>query len=223
MTLLVSVHVPKTAGIALRAALTQAWPSHRVFLDYADRPLDPAAAMHIDPDGFRERWQRMLPDILAGYDVAHGHFNPAKYAGVPNARWITFVREPVRRLVSHYYFWRAWPRSGNRLHEYMLDNALSLYEFARLPCMRRVYTGVFFAGVDVDRFDFVGAQERFDADVARLERLLGRALPMPDRTNETQSTEYDAAVADILDNPKQVRALEDLLADDLRFYARYAA
>jgi hypothetical protein len=88
--------------------------------------------------------------------------------------------------------------------------------------MRRCYTGVFFAGVDVDGFDFVGTQERLEADLARLERLLGRGLPIPARTNETSASEYAPAVTDILNDTKQVRALEDLLSDDVRFYARYA-
>lgn len=222
MSLIVSVHVPKTAGTALRSALCDAWPQDRVFFDYADRPLDPGSAMHIDPDGFHARWQQTLPDVLAGHDVVHGHFNPAKYTPITDARWITFLREPVRRVISHYFFWRSWPRSGNRLQEYMLDNRLSLYEFARLPFMRRCYTGVFFAGVDVDGFDFVGTQERLEADLARLERLLGRGLPIPARTNETSASEYAPAVTDILNDTKQVRALEDLLSDDVRFYARYA-
>jgi hypothetical protein len=219
----ISVHVPKSAGTALRRAMIEVWGRQRILFDYDDRPLDPASAMHVDPDGFRERVAASLPTALAGKRIVHGHFNPWKYAGLAaGARWITFLRDPVRRTISHYYFWRERPRSGNNLHAYMLDQDLSVFEFARLPFIRRFYTDVFFGGVDLDTFDIVGLHETFDADLKRVERLLGTPLPVRADQNATTATVYRAEREALLADPKAMARLRDLLRDDLRFYDRFA-
>src|SRR6185437_16889602 len=103
---------------------------------------------------------------LNGRKVVHGHFNIRKYKGV-SARWrVTFLREPIDRALSHYFFWMKYPRHGHRLHDYVLDNQLGFLEFARLPMIRRFYSAVFFDGVDMGHFSFIGFHERLEEDLA---------------------------------------------------------
>jgi len=61
----------------------------------------------------------------------------------------------------------------------MLDNDLTLLEFARLPYIQYFYERVYFAGVDRSAFDFVGSVEQLERDSGRLSRLLGVPLEIP--------------------------------------------
>jgi hypothetical protein len=130
------VHVPKCAGISLRHAFENAFGSDRLYQDYDDRPIDPASPINLDPEGFYERMAKRGNDFLAGKKVIHGHFNIRKYANLSARQRVTFFREPVDRTISHYFFWRETARHGHQLHDYVLDNRLTLEEFARLPMIR---------------------------------------------------------------------------------------
>nr|WP_303694300.1 sulfotransferase family 2 domain-containing protein [Brevundimonas subvibrioides] len=89
--LLVSLHIPKSAGTSLRAALA-GWFGERFYLHY------PA-------------WAPTLP-ILAdeGRTCVHGHFTPLNGTSIlqvfPFAtQTITVMREPFSRLVSEWIFY----------------------------------------------------------------------------------------------------------------------
>lgn len=143
MVELISVHVPKCAGTSFLESLTEAYGPDRVLRDYGDRPIDPTSPMNLDPEGFFSQARRSAAERLAPYSVVHGHFNLRKYDGVRALR-ATFLREPIDRLISHYYYWQNTPPNGHTLHQYVLTQALSLIEFARLPMIRSFYAGVFF-------------------------------------------------------------------------------
>lgn len=218
MVKLISVHVPKCAGTSFSEALKKAYGWNRIWFDNDDRPLDPASPMHLDPAGYRAGRPEVVEANTRGMDVVHGHFHPGKYACLgPDIPRITFLRHPVSRLISHYYFWLGSVRHGHTLHNYMLDNRLTVLEFAQLPLMRRLYTGVFFKDVDLARFDFVGACENLDADMAALGRLLGQTFEV-ERHNVTKTEGYEAQRRALLDDPAAMARLKDLLADDIRFY-----
>lgn len=171
---LISVHVPKTAGVTFRTLLQAVYGQSAVRLDYGDRVLDPTSPFQTDPASWRAGTRREIGSIPGGVRVIHGHFGAAKYADVfPEARRIVWLREPVARLVSHYHYWRELPPTGHSLHRRVLDERLSLLEFARLAPMRNVVANVFLRGVPLDGFAFVGVQERFAAGLERLAALLG--------------------------------------------------
>ena len=203
---LISVHVPKCAGTAFRTALRRAYGESAIHLDYADRPLDPAAPMHLDPDGFFAR----RPALPADARVVHGHFHAGKYRHLgPSCPRIAILRHPVSRTVSHYGFWLRLAPAGHALHAYMRDAGLDLLAFARLPFIRHAYARVLFAGLDRRDFAFVGTVETLASDTPRLAALLGRDLVLP-REN--------AAPAPPRVSPEQAAGLADLLAEDIAFY-----
>jgi hypothetical protein len=218
MVELISVHMPKCAGTSFRAALEEMYGKDAIHFDYDDRVADPAAPVNIDPVGFRER------AIASGYPelhdkrVVHGHLHVGKYDGLPDsAKRITFLRDPVRRTISHYFFWRHYRRHGHTIHDYMLDHDLDLVEFATLPSIAGFYRDVFFRGVEGNRFDLIGSVENLDRDVERLEELLGREVPVG-RTNPNPDPEYQRLVQDILDDRATMHALEQALAGDIDLY-----
>lgn len=177
---LISVHVPKTAGVTFRTVLQTVYGKAAVAFDYGDRVLDPRSPFQIDPEGWRAEAERHATDIPAVTRVVHGHFGGAKYDRTfPEARKIVWLREPVARLVSHYYYWLDLPPTPHSLHQRLLNERLSLLEFARLDGMRNVLSRIFLRDCHLEDFAFVGIQERFSDDLQRLAGLLGWPEGLP--------------------------------------------
>lgn len=215
---LISVHIPKTAGVSFRNLLKTVYGESAVLFDYADRLLDPAALCHTD----RAAWERTQRDPLIArleaepaLRVVHGHFAAAKYtARFPEARRIVWIREPVARLVSHYQYWRGLPHAGHGLHKRVLEENLTLEEFAALEPMRDCMSRLFLDGAALEDFDFVGLQECFDEDLAAAAALFGwpplEAL-VENRTGSSAETLMSL-------DPAARRRLEDLNPADMELY-----
>jgi hypothetical protein len=183
--LIVSVHVPKTGGVTFREALEGLAEGHLV-LDYDDRPLAPRSLVR----SLRERLRRV--ELPPGTRVVHGHFVASKYhRRYPGARFVTWFRDPIERLASHYHYWLREPDPKNPTCRRLLEERLTLEQFGALPEMRDVHAR-FLGGVPVEAFAFVGLTEAFDAGMELFQRLFGPARPLevgrrnanPDRRGE---------------------------------------
>lgn len=162
--LIVSVHIPKTGGVSFREVLAELAGGHLV-LDYDDRPLSPRPRWR----ALRERLRR--PQLPPGTRVVHGHFVAGKYGrSHPEARFVSWLRDPVERLASHYHYWQREPDPKNATCRRMLEERLDLPGFAALPEMRDVHAR-FLAGVPLERFGFVGITEAFDEGMELFRRL----------------------------------------------------
>jgi hypothetical protein len=179
--LLVSLHLPKTAGTSFAAALAAAFPE-RFHAEYVDQPMQYPA------------WRRRLRAVRlgvagdvardAGIDCVHGHFLALKYRlgarGRP-LRFITWLREPVERLASHYHFWRRdydGQDPSQPLRNRMLAEDWSFERFALGPEMRNVYRQYLW-GVDPRSFAFIGITEHYEAHLGALAaRYLGGEAPV---------------------------------------------
>ena len=162
---------PKSSGYELCDLAGKRFGNGQLRLDYADRPIDPNSEMNVDPAGFLSRYgaARRLPE---GTLVVHGHFWAKKYERIENAFRITFLRDPIERTISHYYFWLNTPGDGHSLHQRVLDREweCSICSFA---AMRGFYRHYFFRDVNIAGFDFIGYMSFFDEELGRLEALLG--------------------------------------------------
>jgi len=88
---LVFLHVEKTGGTALRNAIARAFDRDAIFQEHADTLY------------------KRSPSELSQYSIFGGHFNHDSLAFIPRKTLtlVSFVREPAKRLVSLYHFWRA--------------------------------------------------------------------------------------------------------------------
>jgi hypothetical protein len=206
---LISLHVPKALGTSIAEVLVGHFGRRRVVGDYA---------VFLESAAPEQRLGR--PPMPAGAAVIHGHFPAVRYDGVRARRRVTFLREPVARAVSHFFFWQAGARHGNAMHDLVLDERLGLLDFARLPAIRHFYSQTIFGGCDMAEFDLVGIAEAVDRDWPRFQRLTGIAAPLP-HLNRNHYPAYAKVAAQVLADPGTVRDLRRVLSDDIAFYERF--
>ncbi|GGE94761.1 sulfotransferase family 2 domain-containing protein [Sphingomonas prati] len=219
MVQIVSPHIPKCGGTSLIDAVTSAIGPDLIYLDYGDSPANPATDFSIDPLGTAERFAADAATLLASKRLAYGHMHAAKYRlAAPNAAWVTILRDPVERLISHYFFWREAPvAQANPLRRYFHEQSLDLLGFARLPMVGGFYRDVFFRGLRRADFEFVGRTDAIEAFTVVLGQMLDVELLLP-RSNVGGLRSGGDALEEI-DRARPF--LRDILKDEIAFYEEW--
>lgn len=221
---LISLHVPKAAGTSFRKVLRAVYGEKAVWADYGQFVEDPDAFYRKDPDRARRVALNSLGGLPGGVKVVHGHFPLGKYALLPHGvTRITWLRHPVARLASHYYFWLTTERHGNPVHDLLLERNLSLAEFARLPQMRDFMLNNLFQGEDLDSLKFIGMQEYYEEDLAEVAWLLDWPDYPKVRRNDGRLENYDQRLAELAADDALVAELVELNKADMAMYRRIAA
>ncbi len=175
---LISLHLPKTAGASFGWALNDFFGGS-LLRDYDDRPMskpaderNPAALI---------AGEQLTTQGLAGVSCVHGHFLPVKYLGlstVQNLRFVTWMRDPVQRLISHYNFWqRGYNRKTAGPHrKQVVEEKWTLEQFCLSAGFRNIYSQYLWA-FPVQKFEFIGITDYYDDDLAYVaENFLGGTL-----------------------------------------------
>lgn len=149
---IVSCHVPKSAGFSFQKHLLHLF-GKRVFWDYN----------HTDRPGYKSG--PIKPHLLAELrtkktTVIHGHFFMYKYHAIPGLQRVMWFRDPVDRLLSHYYYWLKAPDKDHPNYMKLVEGGLSVIEFAKLPELRNIYTR-FLDGTPIDELDWIGLLEDY--------------------------------------------------------------
>lgn len=119
-------------------------------------------------------------ELPAGVRVAHGHFTPAavtaRFPDVENLPVITWLRHPVDRVISNYFYLKK--RLAEELDEegkglnILRKMQRSLLEYAA-DDMNRNRQHKFLEGRALEDFAFVAIQEHYDEDLAAMGKHLG--------------------------------------------------
>ena len=167
--MIISLHMPKCGGTSFQELLQNHFRLR--FSKDDDYPLHWSPAQRRDE---AKRWRRKIirrHKYCYRYRFAkciHGHFLPYKYDyfyGMDGNMFITWLRDPIERLVSHYYFWLRTYETDNPkpLHRRVVEEKWTLQEFAFSEELRNVYTK-FLWNFPVRRFDFIGVTEYYEQD-----------------------------------------------------------
>lgn len=196
---LLFLHLPKTAGQTFISILQDQYPSAVVRIA-ADREADP-------------RWQHIDEDVRraqrSGAAVIVGHFRFGVHRWVEGPyRYVTFLRDPVDRVISHYHFALERPETpgGDRLRaltEGELEEAVTHPDVRQLQNFQtRLLAGFDDEGrpfpggrsdeeilarakENLDRCAVVGLTERFDESIALMKLAFGWKTPVYARRNPT--------------------------------------
>ena len=171
--MIISVHTPKAGGMSFRALLEQHF-GDSILLDYSDFPINtPPEIRNARAKKTRNKllWLYNLGLKYKSIQCIHGHFIPYKYSrfyGKKNVQFVTWLRDPLERLASHYYFWcrnyKAKTTPGV-LHRRIVEEKWSFEKFCFSPEMQNTYAQ-FLWKFPIANFDFVGITEHFDEDLA---------------------------------------------------------
>lgn len=198
---LISVHVPKTAGTTFGNLLQQSYGKDRVFLDYP--------------------WLESVEssELQQKYQAIHGHFAASKYRDLPpNIKRITWIRNPIDRLISHYFYWKTQPISpqAGELHRHVVENQLGLLDFARIPSIENHITQ-WYIDLDLHSFYFVGIHEFFEEDCRYLMSSLGFSHLNIKPFNPNRNPEY-IAFKKSTEYPVMLPELMELNSRDIQIY-----
>ncbi len=212
--MIVSVHVPKTAGKSFQSDLEHVFGA-RLLADYGDWPesTTPEATAHNE-----RRRAAMLAEagsIGERYDAIHGHFVAPKYAGVfPVTALVTIVRDPYQHAVSTYEHAMRSPDIPHPGFHRFKEARMSLVEFIEaFPNHQSLYLG----GMPLEDLAMIGLTERYEQSAALFEAIFGVTMPRAGARRNVnpakQGPEYEIA-------PQVRRAVERNRAEDIALYRR---
>ena len=156
---LIVLHIPKTAGSALRSLLNKVYGRGCVATAGVD--------FQVPGDTIR------LRDIPNGTKVLTGHitYKQARELHVQTgARLVTFLREPTERYLSHYYHLKRMNvRNSGFIPKLQAHVPLPIH-----MAIRRYHNVIskYLSGLPLNQLDFIGFTENFEADIAALGQLL---------------------------------------------------
>lgn len=155
--MVVSVHVPKSAGTSFRRILGEICTA-RIWDNYG---------------AIFTRQQARAELVPQGVSIIHGHFMADAFDELfPKRRLVTWVRHPVERLVSNYQHFLRAPDMRDDCCRELHERGLSLRQFADLGWMRNE-TSRYLAQKPVEDFAFVGIAERFSESIQNFCRIFG--------------------------------------------------
>jgi hypothetical protein len=170
---LIAIHIKKTAGMSFKHVLRGAYGRKYYRMNINQNVEDRT-----------EAFNQHLAEIPEDTRVVHGHFQYTDalplYEAYPEVPVVTWLRDPVQRVVSRYFYSRRKYEEGLRREKDYLIN-FSLLEFAGDPRFANEMSRVM-AGSDLADLAFVGLLEHLEEDVAYLAALLGwQAYKIPMR------------------------------------------
>jgi hypothetical protein len=197
----ISVHIPKTAGTAFRHVLLDVYGMESVLEDYP-------------PDRIHQLNQPISDKI----QVIHGHFAPNKYKQYfSQAKKIVWLRHPIFRLISEYFFAKTIQDRANAIHFQLLEQNLGIVEFAAIPAMRNFLSRKI-EGMKLAEFDFVGIQEFYPSDLAELQKLLSWKDFQATTKNSNRYPEYYKCLQEVLSDRTMINSLAQLNQQDMELY-----
>lgn len=168
---LVSQHIPKTAGTSFRNTLIQEYGEKRVI------------RVDIREDNHELSVNQNTVDkleIFAPTEIIHGHFSiPGIYEllslNLEETPCITWLRNPVDRVVSNYYYLSGIldgiVQEGKKNLHILEKMQKSPEEFVATEINRnRIYK--FINGFDLEKYLFIGLVEQYEEDLKLLSKKL---------------------------------------------------
>lgn len=209
--------MPKTAGSSFGRALEREYGQGYVE-DYNDRPLQVHSPARVSR-AIASAGANMIGMSANKSTVCiHGHFLPVKYRFLRRpALFVTWLRDPVERLASHYQYWRRSydPGSALPLHAKVVEEDWTFEQFYEAPQLRNLY-GKFLWGFPVARFSFIGISEFYEQELERFASSVlafNASKPEPVRVNENPGQP-----AIYVRDEQQRREIERIHASDVSLY-----
>lgn len=216
------IHVPKTAGTTFKTIIETLYPWQEIFWAKNKKYVGDKIGRLSEADIQKLR-------IVAG----HTPFGMHEYFPFQNFQYFTFLRHPVDRAISHYYYLKRTP--NQKFYHYINEQGYSLHQlleerlFMNFNMQTYWLTGIdkdYFRNGNQDEetinlalhnidkyFTFIGLNDRFDESLILLKRKLGWSMPYYASKNVTQKRDKQADFsAETIDLIKETNKM------DMRLY-----
>ena len=165
MNPLIFIHIPKTAGTTLHKIITQQYSPKSIHIRH-DSEGETSTEWR---EEIRQKSQTSPTLIL-------GHLSVGLHETFPTARYITCLRDPVSRIISHYR--HAHSDSTHYLHHAIVSEKLSLSQYASSGLSGELSDGMtrMLSGIS-DFHKGEVTEETFAHAVSNLENLFTGIIP----------------------------------------------
>lgn len=216
---LIFQHLPKCGGTTFNSILMQNYTKEETFSIKVVDSIKLNTNQFISlPDSEKEQINLLKGHMEFGL---HENF-------VSKADYITFIRHPIERIVSFYYYVKRRPNHGLfKTNDF--TNETTLHEFVTKTKRGDINNGQirFISGIDdteekmlekaiyniENHFSHVGLLERFDESILLLQKMYSWKRPYYEVSNETQNRKS-------VDNikPETIQAIKELNNGDIILY-----
>ena len=174
--MLISIHLPKTAGSSLGTTLKE-WFGNRLPLDYGDLIGDESAQSMTHRAKRKTAMLGKVSEISTAFDAIHGHFYAHKYFdALPSADFAVLMRDPFSRIPSYYDYLKRCHHHRNPLVVAIRKSEMSLDTFIRWDYMCNLCSRLLYP-LNVEQLWFIGIQEHYGQSLQLLAAMLGRKAP----------------------------------------------
>lgn len=201
---LISLHIPKTAGTSFLEVLRKVYHGRIITMNR----------------GQIRRGQRDVHELFSEeFEVVHGHlhYNDIKTYVDPKAKIITWLRDPVERVLSNYYY-SLFNEVPKRASRNVVSKFSDLNTFIRKP-PRRNLISKYLDGLDLESIYFVGFQKDFNADLQLLANKMTWDLSEIDTAiylNSNTNSKY----LNLETDEEIIDRIEAFNSDDIDLYKR---
>jgi len=157
---IISIHIPKTAGQSFHEILIQ---------QYGDKVDD---RKNLKRKMIKNNIENFTDILLPDKSIIHGHLwyrDVQEIHKKYNSKLITWLRDPVERVISNYYYFMGRIRTLED-HPHLDKKYYSLMDYTVEIGSNKVY--VFFKGIELEDFYFLGFQEKFNEGIEKLSKKL---------------------------------------------------
>lgn len=169
--MLIFVHIPKTAGTSFKNLLNKVYSStESIIIDSSEWYRD-ANFTNLSNRTCLPGAQQIRPPVHIKYIV--GHFNADRFINLyPAATYITWVRDPIQRLISNYnYYLRGGTYYGQMSDQKRNYDLISLETY----CTHKLNINAMSQQINMplSNFKFIGIVEKYEEELARFKKITG--------------------------------------------------
>jgi len=109
----------------------------------------------------------------------HGHFLAQRYLEIfPIADYITWLRDPVQRVISQYYYQKQSLDPNNEINTAVYHGQMGIREFANLEGNQNLQS-LYLSGMALEDFAFIGLCEEFELGIRAVYKMMNINCDVP--------------------------------------------